>query len=266
VLPFIIELFLFTRVQLDPPAILIDNCFFQSIFPYRISAFRSSSKFRGIDKMGFAAIRDVFINNLLPVLLCAAAGFTLGKTMKLEIKTASRMAFHIFSPCLIFVSLTHVELSGGEFGRLAFFTFAVSIVIGGLAFIFGKMLRAERHLLASLVVSSMFVNGGNYGLAATKFSFGEAALARALVCFVSGTVIIYTLGVLIASMGKMSGVQALKQVLRVPAIYALVAAGLVLRTGWRMPLFLDRSISLLGDASIPLMLVIFEHCRATKPS
>jgi malate permease and related proteins len=102
----------------------------------------------------------------------------------------------------------------------------------------------------------MFVNGGNYGLAATKFSFGEAALARALVCFVSGTVIIYTLGVFIASMGKMSGMQALKQVLRVPAVYALAAAGLVLATGWRMPLFMDRSISLLGDASIPLMLVI----------
>ena len=44
------------------------------------------------------------------------------------------MAFHIFSPCLIFVSLTHVELSGGEFGRLAVFTFAVSIVIGEYGF------------------------------------------------------------------------------------------------------------------------------------
>jgi hypothetical protein len=35
-----------------------------------------------------------------------------------------------------------------------------------------------------------------------------------------------------------------------------VAAALVRHTGWQVPLFLDRSVSMLGDASIPLMLVI----------
>jgi hypothetical protein len=117
-------------------------------------------------------------------------------------------------------------------------------------------LKADRHVIASLVVASMFVNSGNYGLAATKFAFGEAALARALVCFVFGTVVVYSLGVLIASMGKFSAGQALKHMLAVPAIYGLIAAGLVRQMDWQVPLFIDRSVSMLGDASIPLMLVI----------
>jgi hypothetical protein len=120
----------------------------------------------------------------------------------------------------------------------------------------GRILGAERHLIASLVVASMFVNSGNYGLAATRFAFGEDALARALVCFVFGTVIVYTLGVLIASMGKFSPFQALRQLLMVPAFYGLIAATIVRQTNWHVPLFLDRSVSMLGDASIPLMLVI----------
>ena len=206
--------------------------------------------------MNFAVIRDVFINNLLPVLLCAGTGFVLGRTMHPDIKTASRMAFYIFSPCLVFVSLEHVKISGSELGKLALFTFAVSIIIGALAYLFGRSLKAERHLLASLVVASMFVNSGNYGLAATKFAFGEEALARALVCFVFGTVVVYSLGVLIASMGKFSAGQALRHLLTVPAIYGLVAAGLVRQLDWQVPLFLDRSVTMLGDASIPLMLVI----------
>jgi malate permease and related proteins len=206
--------------------------------------------------MQFAIIRDVFINNLLPVLLCAATGFVLGRTLHPDIKTASRMAFYIFSPCLVFVSLERVKISGSEFGKLAVFTFAVSIVIGGLAYVFGRSLKADRHLIASLVVASMFVNSGNYGLAATKFAFGEEALARALVCFVFGTVIVYSLGVLIASMGKFSAGQAIRHLLTVPAIYGLIAAGLVRQMDWQVPLFVDRSVAMLGDASIPLMLVL----------
>jgi len=206
--------------------------------------------------MQFAIIQDVFVNNLLPVLLCAAAGFVLGRTVHPDIKTASRMAFYIFSPCLVFVSLERVEISGGEFGKLALLTLAVSLIIGLLAYLFGRSLKADRHVIASLVVASMFVNSGNYGLAATKFAFGEAALARALVCFVFGTVVVYSLGVLIASMGKFSVGQALKHMLAVPAIYGLIAAGLVRQMDWQVPLFIDRSVSMLGDASIPLMLVI----------
>jgi hypothetical protein len=206
--------------------------------------------------MQFAIIQDVFINNLLPVLLCAAAGFVLGRTMRPDIKTASWLAFYIFSPCLVFVSLERVKISGSEFGSLAIFTLGVSLIIGALAYAIGRGMRVGRHALASLVVASMFVNSGNYGLAANKFAFGEDALARALVCFVFGTVIVYTLGILIASMGKFSPFQAFKQLLFVPAFYGLLAATAVRGTDWQVPLFLDRSITMLGDASIPLMLVI----------
>ena len=65
--------------------------------------------------MQFAVIRDVFVNNLLPVLLCAATGFVVGRTLKPDIRAASHLAFYIFSPCLVFVSLERVEISGSIF-------------------------------------------------------------------------------------------------------------------------------------------------------
>jgi malate permease and related proteins len=201
-------------------------------------------------------IRDVFVNNLLPILLAAATGFILAKTLRPDIKTASRLAFYIFSPCLVFVSLEHVGITSGEFGELALFTVAVSSVMGFLSFLVGRLFGVGRQVLASLVVACVLVNSGNYGLAATKFAFGEEALARAMVCFVFSTVITYTAGILIASMGRFPARQALFKLMTVPAFYGLVAAGAVRYTHWKVPLFLDRSISLLSDASIPLMLVI----------
>jgi len=206
--------------------------------------------------MELAAVQDVFVNNLLPILLATGAGFALGRTLHPDIKTASRLTFYIFSPCLVFVSLVHVQITGSEFGKLALFTLTVSAVMGVLTFLCGRLLRLGRQLLVSLVVASVFVNSGNYGLAANKFAFGEAALARAMVCFVFSTVIVYSVGILIASMGKFPASQALRNLLTVPAFYGLIAAGIFRRTGWQVPMFLDRSVTLLSEAAIPLMLVI----------
>jgi malate permease and related proteins len=206
--------------------------------------------------MGIAIIWGVFVDNLLPILLCAGIGFVVGRALKPDIKSASRLAFYVFSPCLVFESLERVAIPGGEFVKLALFTVLVSLIIGALSWLLGFSLKAGRKVIASLVVASMFVNSGNYGLAATKFSFGEEALARALACFVFGTVVVYTLGVLIASMGKYSMAQAFRKLLMVPAFYGLIAAATVRHTGWQIPLFLERAVKMLADASIPLMLVI----------
>jgi predicted permease len=97
---------------------------------------------------------------------------------------------------------------------------------------------------------------GNFGLAANKFSFGDEGLARALICFAFGTIWTYTTGIMISSMGRYSPVQAFGKLLAVPATNALIAAALIRYTGWQIPLFVDRSISLLGEAAIPLMMVI----------
>ncbi len=206
--------------------------------------------------MGFDLVQSVFVDNLLPILLAAGAGFILGRTMQPDIKTASRLTFYIFSPCLVFSSLAHVEIAAGEFGRLALLTLTVSAVMAVLAFLCGRMLGASRQLLASLVVASVFVNSGNYGLAANKFAFGATGLARAMVCFVFSTVMLYTAGVLIASMGKLPIGHALRKLLTVPAVYGLAAAAIVRWGELRVPLFVDRSVTLLSEAAIPLMLVI----------
>ena len=206
--------------------------------------------------MGVVLIQDVFVNNLLPILLVAGAGFALGRTLHPDIKTASRLTFYIFSPCLVFTSLAHVEIAAGEFGRLALLTFGVSAIMAVLSFLCGRLLGAGRQVLASLVVASVFVNSGNYGLAANKFAFGEAGLARAMVCFVFSTVLLYTAGVLIASMGRLSPGQALRKLLTVPAVYGLIAAAVVRWAHLPVPLFVDRSVTMLSEAAIPIMLVI----------
>lgn len=199
---------------------------------------------------------SIFLNNLLPIFLSASTGFVLGRALKPDLKTVSRLTFYIFSPCLVFTSVAHTELTGSEFGKLALFTLLVNGAMLLVVTSVGLALRLERHWLAALVVAAVFVNGGNYGLAVNQFAFGDDALSRAVVYYVFSTLLVYTVGVMTASLGKQSLMQALRQGLTLPSTYALFVAGLFRLTGWVIPMPLDRTVTLLGQAAIPVMLVV----------
>ena len=112
----------------------------------------------------------------------------------------------------------------------------------------------ESFLLVAVILTAMFGNAGNYGLSLNLFAFGDGALAYASLYFVSMSVIIYTFGVIIASLGSMSVWRAIVNLYRVPALYAVAAALIFSRAGFSLPLPLDRTVNLLGAAAIPVLM------------
>jgi predicted permease len=111
-------------------------------------------------------------------------------------------------------------------------------------------------MMAAVLLTSIFMNAGNFGLSLNNFAFGETTLSYASLYFVTTSVLTYTIGIIIASMGTATLKQAVINLFKIPAIYALVMAFIFLRTGWDLPVPLDRTTSLLGDASIPSMLIL----------
>lgn len=202
------------------------------------------------------SLLDIFLNNLVPIFLCAGAGLALGRAFEPDIKTVNRLSFYVFSPCLVFASLTQSPVPGAEFAQIALFVVAFVALMVGLAVLAGYLLRLPRQALVTLIMASAFVNSGNYGLVAVSFAFGEAALARAVVFYITSTFTVYTLGIVIASLGRQSLSASLREMISVPAFYALLAAGLVHGFGVPVPLFFDRAVTLLGEAALPVMLVI----------
>ena len=199
---------------------------------------------------------QLFTNNLLPVLLAVGAGFLAARFLNIDPRSLSRVTFYIFSPCLLFILLTSSELSNGDIVKMSAFTVVVLMLVGLIAWLIGKGLRFERPILAGVVITTMLVNAGNFGLAVVLFGFGEKALAYASVFFVIDAILAYTVGVVIASMGKESVGQSLKNLVKVPAIYAMVLALIFVYAGWKLPLPVERATRLLAEASIPSMLVL----------
>lgn len=210
---------------------------------------------------------SIFTNQIAPIFLAAGSGFALGRALRIDVRAVSRIVFFIFSPCLVFVSLTESDLAGGEFGRLALFTAAAIGLFGTAAFLFGRALQLDRHTLAGLAVVTMFGNGGNYGLSLNLFAFGEGALARAVVYYVISTALVYTVGVVVASSGRATLRSSLTGVFKVPALYGLALAVGLRLIGLELPLPLYRTVKLLSQAAIPAMLIVLglQLAEAKKP-
>jgi malate permease and related proteins len=192
----------------------------------------------------------------LPIFLAAGAGYALGRRFQLDLRSLSRIAFYVFSPCLVFDSLTHSDLSGPIFAQIGVASLGATLVVASLAFLSGRALRLDRHTLATLIVAATFGNAGNFGLAVSKFAFGDAALSIAVIYYVFNSLAVYTLGVAVAASGKRPWREVIQHGLILPTTIAVVIAALMRLAGLATPQPLDRAIGLLSQSAIPVMLML----------
>jgi predicted permease len=201
-------------------------------------------------------LASIFLDDVVPIFIVAGIGFTLARTLKLDVRAFSRITFNALSPCLVFHLLVTSNIAVADVARMTLLTAVVVLGIGVVARVAAVPFRLERPALAAFLLVVMFSNAGNYGLPVVLFAFGRDALAHASIYFVANAVLAFTGGVLIASAGRRSLPEALRGVLRVPAVYAAVAAGLVMGAGVTAPLPLMRPIELLSGAALPAMLLV----------
>ncbi len=198
----------------------------------------------------------LFFNNLFPILLAACIGFALAKWLKINPRPLSQVIFYIFSPVLVFNLITDSQLSNKDILRTLVFAILLIGGVGVITWVLGKIFRFDRRTLAAVLITTMFMNAGNYGLPLTSFAFGEAALAFASVFFVINAVATNTVGIVIASSGSTSVWNAIKGLIKFPAIYTLALGVLFLQFKWQLPSGLDRTVTLLSNAAIPCMLIL----------
>jgi len=206
--------------------------------------------------MSFIELFNTFANNLLPIMLIAAAGYVLGKTLTVDSRTIGRMVFYIFSPLLVFNLMVTSQLNLKQALTTVAYTASVIAIMGAVAFILGKIFQLKRAHLLAVILTVAFGNTGNYGLPLVKFAFGDEALAVASIFYVTTTILFNTVGVVIASLGHLDLKSAILGVFKLPILYAVTVALLVKGFGIQIPLPLSRTIEIAANGAIPAMIIL----------
>ena len=210
---------------------------------------------------------SIFASDILPIFAIAGIGFLLARKLQTSVRTLSHVVFYALVPCLGFRLLVTSQMTGSQVGRMALMAILVTAAMGVLARIAAIPLRLSRPDLSAFLLVAMFSNGGNYGLPVVLFAFGTEALSHATVYFVTSSILTYTVGVFLAAAGRRSVSKALSGITRIPALYGVAAALIVIGTGISVPEALMRPVGLLSDAALPTMVLVLgmQLERATIP-
>ena len=210
---------------------------------------------------------EILVADVLPIFVIAGIGYLLERRLGGSVKVLSSVSFYALSPCLVFTQLVSSSISAGDAGRMTAFCVLLISIMGIAARLVAGPLNIEGKTRTSFLLAVMFSNSGNYAMPVILFAFGREGLAHASIYFVASAVVVYTAGVFIAMHGGHGSRRAMSGILKVPSFYALVAAVVFLATRTEVPLAIMRPLGMLGDAAIPMMIVVLgmQLQRATFP-
>jgi hypothetical protein len=192
-------------------------------------------------------LADLF-SVLAPVFVTAGIGFAWIKAGRtLDTNQFTPIIVFVGSPCLVFSTLMESGVDIGLLGQIAgiaILAHAAALTMGFLA------LKAGGYPLRAFLPSLMLPNTGNMGLPLCLFAFGDIGLALGIAYFTISALLQFTVGISIAAGGM-----SVKRALSTPHIYVVSLAVLLLWAGTTLPEWVSNTVHLIGQFTIPLMLL-----------
>lgn len=205
------------------------------------------------------SLLSIFATAILPVVSIAAVGVVLGRWRSIDVGPLNTVTLYVLVPALMFHSIGTTTMAGDTVVKVIFgaglYLVAMMLVSEGV----GRMIGESQPLRSALVLAAAVPNAGNFGIPLSEFAFGPVGRSTAVLFLVGQAVAAYTFGVYVASRsGGTKAGGAVLEVFKLPLLYAVIGA---IGASWLGLLPPTEStamvtLKLVGDSSIPLMLLI----------
>lgn len=199
-----------------------------------------------------------FVLILLPVFGIFLIGFIGQKALKFEIPNLSKLTLYLMSPFLAF-SVFYSHPVSLDYLYLAVYIFALCLVLIFVVYLVSKLMGYSLADRCALILSSAFMNNGNYGTPVILLVFGEKGLAIAVILMVLQQLAMSTIGVYYAAKGSEDGggmKLVWRRVIRMPIAYGALLGFLfqLLHIPLADPIL--TCIDLVGNAAIPTIMIV----------
>ena len=184
---------------------------------------------------------------VIPVFLLIAAGFAFAHWKKINLTSVTEIIVYLGTPSLVFSSLAGKPLFATDIAVLSAGILLIFAIVG---FFIRLYFLVSGFSSRGFALPTLFMNAGNMGIPLALFAFGQAGLQRATLMFVIITFLQYSLGIYI-----LNGRSNWTEIFRLPLIYAALAGLSVNLAQISLPEVLLQPIIMLGQATIPIMLI-----------
>ncbi len=196
------------------------------------------------------------INIIAPVLAIASLGYFWGRirdkgAAEFQLQFITRLISYIGAPCLIISVINGTRLPVGMLGEMSLLS---GVILVGNLLLGAVTIRSLGQRQRSMLPAVVFPNCGNMGLSLCFFAFGEQGLALALMVFFFVSMLQFLSGDILLSR-ETDLAKRLRRVVGQPIIWSAMVALALIGTGVRLPDWIAATTGLLGDMTIPLMLL-----------
>jgi len=205
------------------------------------------------------SLLGILATAILPVVAIAAIGFALGRAKDTEPDALNAITVYVLAPALVIHSLTTSSLAGSTIVDVVLVVVLFTAAMIALAESVARSTGHSEPLLGAFVLATAFPNTGNFGIPLADFAFGATGRSTAVLVTALQGVMLYTVGIYLAARGREGSPLAdMRRGFGVPLVYAVVVA---LAARWlgvvpAADTTLMQTLELLGNASIPVMLLI----------
>lgn len=191
------------------------------------------------------------LNTVIPVFLIIAIGFIIGKKRKINAQPIVDLIVYIAGPSLIFSSLVKSNMELNDFLTMVIVTVAFTLILWLLAYLIFKITKSRKY---GLYLPMAHGNTGYLGWPVALFAFGIPGLSRAVIFDAVASVFLFSLGIYVAHHKN-----ELKEVFKIPLIYALVLGFLFNFFKMPIPKMIFSSIEMIGMITIPAALLVLGY-------
>ncbi|WP_047981763.1 AEC family transporter [Ornithinibacillus contaminans] len=198
---------------------------------------------------------SLFLNVILPIIAVFGAGFILQRIKLIDVKSVSTVSLYIFLPALVFTKLYEASFDS-SYTIIVIFAcvqLAAMILLSKLA---RRVFNWSHSVESASILTSAFMNAGNYGVPIILFTMGDEAMPYAVFMMVIQTMFMNSFGVYYASRSSSGIGQAVKKVFKMPATFAAIFAVILQNISWEIPDSIYSTLTMLAGAAIPTMMVL----------
>lgn len=198
---------------------------------------------------------QVLVEVLVPVYAIVVVGYAIARLVGIEQPALASLSYWILGPAFIFDVLAYADLAPDVVVGVVAASLIGMALVALVAVLVMGVIGADFSRVAATVLTSIHGNVGNFGLAICAFAFGVAALPIAGIVLVTVNTVGIVTGVGLATIRRGSLGRAVVTAFLSPLALAVIPAMVVNLSNAQMPVWIDRPISLLAAALIPVMLL-----------
>ncbi|MCA1059578.1 AEC family transporter [Rossellomorea aquimaris] len=202
---------------------------------------------------------------VLPALLVFLVGFIGQKKLGFEINSISKMAIYLMYPFLAFKTFYENELNM-DYLYIFLFCIALCVILILSIKIVAGIRNYSKQKTSAMILSGVFMNSGNYGVPIILFGFGELGFRYAVIMMVIQSFLMNTIGLYYAISGSSKtrdSKDIWMKIVKMPILHGAVIGLAFQVLNLKVPLFLNQTIDLVSQATIPTIMVVLGMQLAT---